>query len=234
MRVEDSGMFCLGATFSVLAVVTEWSDDAVHRIQSFASTDFYDVDTSSCGSAGRAPVPGDLLINEFMYSVPLNIAGDANCDGTRDAGDDEFLEIVNVATETLDLTGVTIADTLRVRHTFAPGTSLDPGKVFVVFGGGTPSCTVWASDVQVTVASDGGFGLDDGGDTITIADSAAVTLITHGYLGPANRQSLTLNPDLNDTDPSPTGIGGFVDHSTADTADGSLFSPGTRIDGTAF
>jgi hypothetical protein len=232
MRVEDSSILCVGATFSVLAVVTEWSDDSIHRIQSFANTDFYEIDTSGCGGGGRAPVPGDLLMNEFMASVPAGMAGDANCDGTRNS-DDEFIEIVNITADILDLTGVTIADSVTVRHTFSPGTSLDPGKVFVVFGGGTPSCT-WASDVQVAVASGGSLGLNDGGDTITIADSSAVTLIAHTYTGAANNQSYTLNPDLNDTDPSPTGVGGFVNHSTADTIDGSLFSPGTRIDGTAF
>jgi len=234
MRVADSGIFCIGATFSVVAVVTEWSDSGIWRIQSFGNTDFYDLDTSACGGGGRAPQPGELLINEFMASVPLGINGDANCDGTRTANQEEFIEIVNISSDTLDLSGVSISDNTRPRHTFSPGTTLAPMKAIVVFGGGTPSCTSWGTETQVVTASDGTLSLDDTGDTITITDSSGTILLQVSYPATTNRQSYTLNPDLNDTDPSLTQVGGYVDHSVADTIDHSLFSPGTHIDGTLF
>jgi len=136
------------------------------------------------------------------------------------------------------LSGVTISDTVGVRHTFSPAVSLDPGKVIVVFGGGTPSCTVWPSDVQAITASSGQLALNNAGDTITVAVGAGASAIvlqqyTFGGEGGADT-SLTLSPDLNDTDATPAGVAGFTAHTTADTADASAFSPGTHINGSPF
>jgi hypothetical protein len=230
-RVGNPALLCTGAVFSVLCVVTEW--ETQHRIQSFNDSDLYDINTSACTGSALA---GDLLINEFLADPPDGPApsGDANCDGTRDGSEDEFVEIVNVSTAAVTLEGITISDGASLRHTFAAGVILQPGKAVVVYGGGTPSCTV-PSDVMVLTASTGQIGLNNAGDTITIADSMGNTIVAYTYGGEGgNNESLTLNPDLNDTDASETGIAGFGGHIAADTADGSPYSPGTRINGTAF
>jgi hypothetical protein len=228
-RVGNPALLCTGAVFSVLCVVTEW--DTQHRIQSFNDSDLYDIDTSACSGSALA---GDLLINEFLADPPPAAAGDANCDGTRDGADDEFVEIVNVSTAAVTLEGITISDAVTMRHTFAAGLVLQPGKAVVVYGGGTPSCTV-PSDVTALTASSGQLGLNNAGDTLTIADALGNTIVTYTWGSEGdNNESLTLSPDLNDTDATETGIAGFVGHTTADTADHSAYSPGTRIDGTAF
>jgi hypothetical protein len=231
----DSGLLCLGSTFSVLAVVTEDSGASVHQIRSFSGADFYAVSAASCGGTGRAPAAGELLINEFLADPADGLAGDANCDGVRDPYDDEFIELVNVSSATLLLAGVTVADTSYVRHTFAPGTDLAPGKAIVVFGGGTPGCTAWPSDVQVVEASTGVTGLDNDGETLTLTGATGTLLLTVTYGAEASwNESMTLSPDLDDEDAAPTTVAGYERHGTADTADGSPHSPGTRIDGSPF
>ena len=116
----------------------------------------------------RAPLPGDLLINEFLAD-PGNELCDANCDGVRDAGDDEFIELVNISSAPLILDGVTLSDALQVRHTFADGQTLDPGQPIVIFGGGPLACPGFAG-LEVWPASSGGLSLNNTGDTITLAD----------------------------------------------------------------
>jgi len=229
MRVDDASIFCVNATFGVLAVITEW--DGTHRVNSFDNADFHDIDTSACETS---PLEGTLLINEFLADPAGGLSGDANCDGSRDGSDDEFIEIVNVSTDPVALGGITISDGTALRHTFADGLTLQPGKVIVVYGGATPSCT-WEADVQTTTASEGSLGLNNNGDTITLADSGGNMIVAYTYGAEGgNNESLTLNPDLDDEDATATGISGFEGHTTADTADSSEFSPGTHIDGVAF
>jgi len=234
LRVASSTALCVGATFNLLGVVTEWSDSSIHRLQSFADADFSSINTIPCSGGGRAPVAGDLIVNELLADPGADAAGDANCDGTRDGADDEFVEIVNVSADTIVLDGVKVSDGTAVRHTFPAGTSLAPGKAFLVFGGGTISCTL-PSDVKKAVASGGMLGLNNETDTVTIADGGGATISAVTYGADAgDDQSLTLNPDLNDTDSAPAVVAGYVKHSVADTADASKFSPGTKLDGTAF
>ena len=207
LRVSEASAFCVGARFDVVAPVIEW--DGTYRVQSFQTADLSRIDTTACAGGGRAPDPGDLRLNEVLADPPAALAGDANCDGVRDGGSaqDEFVELVNVAADRLALAGVTISDVVGLRHTFSAATSLDPGDAIVVFGGGTPSCTTCTTGVQVVTASDGALGLNNAGDTITVArgsGSTAVTLqqMTFGSEG-GRDASLTLSPDLTDTDAHP-------------------------------
>jgi hypothetical protein len=232
---EDSGLLCLGGTFNLQAVVIEQSDLSVHLIRSYDGGDFNSINFSSCLHGGREPAAGELLINEYLFDPADDITGDANCDGIRDANDDEFIEIVNISSDLLSLSGVTVSDALAVRHTFWPGTTLAAGKVIVVFGGGDPSCTDWTSDVQAVKSSRGALYLNNDGDSITIALPSSAVISTTSYpLEAPFDQSETLSPDLDDEDLSPTRVGGFVGHWAADSVGHSLFSPGTHIDGSPF
>jgi hypothetical protein len=230
MRVADASILCVGATFDVLAVVTEFN--TTHQVESFSSDDITNINTTECSVS---PFAGDLVINEFLADPPNGMAGDANCDGTRNGTEDEFVEIVNVSSAAVTLDGFTLSDGSTLRHTFAASTVLQPGKTMVVFGGGTPGCTTWASDVLVVTASESQLGLNNDGDTITIADTDGdpVASATYGAEG-GNDESLTLDPDLDDENTDAVIVGGFTGHTTADTADHSAFSPGTHIDGTPF
>ena len=164
-----------------------------------------------------------LVISEFLAD-PDPVNGDANGDGEVDALDDEFIEIVNIGATSFDLSSWVIADGSGDRHTFPTGTVLSPSKAIVVFGGGNPSGTFSGAIVQV--ASFGSTSFNNVGDNIKIKtpDDRTVINVTYRSEG-GNNESITLSPDLTGT---------FTGHSTADTDDASLFSPGTMIDGTAF
>ncbi|HIQ04221.1 MAG TPA: DUF11 domain-containing protein [Anaerolineae bacterium] len=168
--------------------------------------------------------PGDVVINEILADPASGSAGDANCDGTRDGVQDEFVELVNVTGGDIDLSNWTLSDAAMMRHTFAAGTTLPAYSAIVVYGGGTPSCDYHGA--QAVTSSTGGLGLSNSGDTVTLKDDGGTTIDDHTYGSEGGQnQSITRDPDL---------TGAFVLHSTASGSGGALFSPGTRVDGTPF
>ncbi len=132
-----------------------------------------------------------------------------------------------------DLTGVTLWDEILVRHVFAAGTTMPAGGVMVVYGGGNPRCDM-PDGVQVVTASTGNLALSNF-DSVILKDAANSELLRMSYERlDHGEQSLTLEPDLDDTDPRPERSAGYLPHSVADERDNSAFSPGTRLDGTPF
>ena len=190
------------------------------------------LDTGAGGlDTGGPPAPTVVAINE-INGDPSLVDGDANCDGTIDSGDDEFLELVNLTGGRLDLAGWSVYDATSLRHTVPAGTVLDPGGVLLVFGGGSPAfpgvatapwCAALPGGVQVQVASTGLLGFSNGGDTATLLDAAGgvVDAWTFGVEGSADTSLVR--------DPEPSGAT-FVQHGTAAGANRAV-SPGTRRDG---
>ncbi len=177
-------------------------------------------------SATIAPVAGSLVINEIMAADNLS---DTNCDGSTTDTFDEFIELVNVTSNTLDLAGVTVAETgapTVPRHVFAAGTTLAPGKAFVVWGGGAPACP---GVTQFATASALLLSLNDTGDTVTVATGGAtpVVIASKAFTDPEAAVNVSLNrsPDVTGTT--------YVLHTAVAGAVGA-FSPGKRSDGTAF
>ena len=181
-------------------------------------------------SSNQAPTPPEItaappvVINELQADPADGLAGDANGDGTRDGGDDEFVEIVNNGSTQLDMSGWTLSDAVGVRHIFPSGTLVDAGCAIVVFGGGSPTGAFGGAVVQT--ASAGFLGLNNGGDTVTLNDTTT-DVATYTYGSEAADQSVTRDPDITGSEP-------LVVHGTATGSGGALYSPGTRIDGTAF
>ncbi|HEX2251728.1 MAG TPA: lamin tail domain-containing protein [Thermoanaerobaculia bacterium] len=167
--------------------------------------------------------PVAWVINE-IHADPDGAAGDANNDGTAHFSEDELVELVNLSGADVDVSGWTLADGVAVRHVFPAGTVVAADCGIVVFGGGSP--TGGFGGVVVQTASSGQLGLNNGGDTVTLADGSG-TVVAAGYGGEGgNNQSLTLDPDL-------TGAS-LVQHTSAAGSGGARFSPGTRVDGTPF
>ncbi len=175
-----------------------------------------------CCGPWRNPQPDDLLINEVLADPPPGSEGDANNDGTRDGVEDEFIEIVNVSTNVLNLAGVTVSDGVQVRFTFPEGTFIKCGQAAVVFGGGNPTGVFGYS---LVFTSSSGLGLNNSGDTITIkaADGTVITSMTYGS-NAGDNQSVVLYPEL---DPS----GSYLKHTQLS---GLKFSPGTYANGQFF
>jgi len=187
--------------------------------------DANDLCPNEAGEIGNDGCPWlGFLINEVLYDPASGDAGDANGDGTRDANEDEFIEFYNSGPE-LDLGGYTISDASSLRHTFPVGTILQPNGVLVLFGGGTPTGNFGGALVQI--ASEGEINMSNAGDLVTLADASGNVVLTFDVEPLSNNpdESYTRNPDL---------TGGFEQHSTIEAANGTLFSPGTKLDGTSF
>jgi hypothetical protein len=165
------------------------------------------------------------VINE-VHADPDPLQGDANGDGQVDSSEDEFVEIVNNGEAVIDLSGWSLHDITGLRHAFTDGTLLPSGCAVIVFGGGSPTGSFGGSIVQA--ASRGALGLNNPGDTLTLLDPDASVMLFLAY-GPEGGQdhSLTRSPDL--TGPEP-----LVGHLTAPGSGGARFSPGTKVDGSAF
>ncbi len=165
-----------------------------------------------------------FLINEVLYDPASDITGDANGDGVRDANADEFIEFYNSGPE-LDLSGYTVSDASNLRHTFPPGTILQPNGVLVLFGGGNPTGNFGGALVQT--ASEGQINMNNAGDFVTLADASGNVILTFDVepLSNAPDESYTRNPDL---------TGDFVQHASIPEAQGRLFSPGTKLNGLPF
>lgn len=183
---------------------------------------YYVLDLKITSSGPVAPIAGDLVINEFLAADNVS---DANCDGSTVNTNDEFIELVNVSSKTLDLQGVTVADAIGVTHTFAPNTLLPAGKSIVVYAGGAAMCL----DVNGVIANgtmpSQGLRLNDLGDTITIKSGADEVLQALTYPGQTLNVSSNRSPDVTGTT--------YVNHDTVPGAIGA-FSPGKRANGTLF
>lgn len=169
-----------------------------------------------------------LIFNEVLYD-PSNsgLEGDANGDGAYAQNEDEFIELVNLSSQNLDMSGFTIFDDENLainspNHTIPSGTILAPGKALVIFGGGTPTGSFGGAIVQTSTTGD--LNMNNAGDKVTVKDADGYVLVTFDVEPLSNNpnESYTRNPDL---------TGDFEQHSVNTS---KLFSPGTKIDGTPF
>lgn len=166
-----------------------------------------------------SPAGAFIVINEFLADPPAGLAGDANGDQTGSSSGDEFIELFNGGESAVDLSGWTLSDNTKIRHIFANDTVILPNDVFVVFGGGAPVFDTFSWQV----ASSGGLGLNNTGDSLLLADAAGSVVDWVEYAGEANaNQSLVRFPE---------GILGaeFIRHTNLPGANSRLFSPGFRV-----
>lgn len=204
-------------TISVLDDDSDSDGDGVLDANDLCPNEAGEVDNNGCPWLG-------FIINEVLYDPAGDLAGDANADGTRDPNEDEFIEFYNSGPE-LDLSGYTVSDASSLRHTFPLGTILAPNGVLVLFGGGTPTGSFGGALVQI--ASEGLLNITNSGDVMTLADTSGNVVLTfdNSALSGNPDESYTRNPDL---------TGDFVQHAGIPEANGDLFSPGTKLDGTSF
>ena len=88
--------------------------------------------------------PSAVAINEVLADPAAGAPGDANGDGSRDFAEDEFIEIVNLSTAAIDISGWTLSDDDEdPRFAFPAGTILRGGCAAVLFGGPTADRQLW-------------------------------------------------------------------------------------------
>jgi endonuclease/exonuclease/phosphatase family metal-dependent hydrolase len=160
---------------------------------------------------GTPPSPAKVFINEIRANEP----------GSDPAG--EFVELVNAGGTTADLSGWTISDGVGLRHVFAAGTTIAPGKALVVYGG----AIAIPGGFPAVAASTGTLALTNGSDSVTLRNASSIQVDAYAYssaLSSYDGVSMNRNPDVD-----PTGLFGL--HSTLF---GSASSPGKRGNGAAF
>jgi len=187
----------------------------------FNASDTADGGTTSKSKSIDSPACIPLIMNEILYDVPSGDIGDANGDGTRNAGDDEFIEFVNNSGSPLDISGYKIYVTnAEPRHVFPSGSIIPANGYLVVFGDDTPTGNFGGAEVQV--ASTNALGLINGGVIISITNSNDDIIETYDYtsFGSNPEQSITRNPKV---------TGNFVNHSAV-AGGNPYFSPGLDAD----
>lgn len=164
------------------------------------------------------PAEGRIILNEVLADPPRGF--DASGDGVASTTGDEFVELLNVGGQSVDLSGWQIRDSYGVRATL-PEVELAPGAAFVVFGGaglgaGWTSATAYGAD---------SLGLNNGGDTVSLLDASGATIDSLSY-GAEGGQDQSL-VRAQDGDPGAE----WVLHGSRSAQPAS---PGSRADGTAF
>lgn len=169
-----------------------------------------------------------LIFNEVLYD-PSNsgLDGDANGDGVYSQAEDEFLEIFNLSSLPVDISGWKVYDETALaddqpRHLFPSGSIIPGNSALVLFGGGTPTGTFGGSVVQTSTT--GNMNLNNAGDIAYLFDTDGNEVLRFEIEPLSNNpnESYTRNPDI---------TGEFEQHSDNTPV---LFSPGTKIDGSSF
>lgn len=156
--------------------------------------------------------PAQIIINEICANEP----------GSDTGG--EFIEIVNIGGSPAPLDGWTLSDATSVRHSFAAGTTLAPGKALVVFG---TAGAIPAGLSNALASSTANLGLANAGDSVYLKDASGTvkdSLNFSSSLGAVDGVSMNRSPDA-------TANGTFVLHTTLSA---NPRSAGTRATGAAF
>lgn len=159
----------------------------------------------------------NVVINEFLAD-PGGIDVDGSGDYQYD--DDEFIELYNNESVSVDISNWTLSDG-TVRHTFSEGTILLSNSAIVVFGNPDKYSGIFGGSI---VQGANSLGLNNGGDSIILANNEGSTVDLHTYSSGTSGVSVVRDPE---------GIGNFKGHDEIVGAVGD-YSPGTKTDGTLF
>jgi hypothetical protein len=165
-----------------------------------------------CAFAALALLAGALnaqvIITEYCndpWLAAMSLGLDTNADGvaatSAQQANDEFVEIVNVGASTVNIGSWTLSDGILVRHTFTPGSFIQPGGCIVVFGGGNTITFNTLGGGFGVIADTGTLGLTNGTDSVTLKDNLGVVVDTYTYgnapsFDYGDGESVTRNPEL--------------------------------------
>src|SRR5262245_29948869 len=152
--------------------------------------------------------PAKVIINEVLANEP----------GSSTTG--EAVEIVNIGGTAISIAGWTLSDGSAVRHTFAAGTTLQPGKAISVFGG----ASAIPSGIVAVAASSGGLSLANAGDQVVLKNGSTVIdqMSYTSSLASSDGVSINRSPDG-----SATGV--WVKHNTISALSSSIGKRATGV-----
>ncbi|MCY3788094.1 MAG: lamin tail domain-containing protein [Gemmatimonadetes bacterium] len=169
---------------------------------------------------GFAPLAeATIVISEVLADPPTGAAGDANQDGQRNTYEDEFIELYNAGSASVDISGWRLGDSSSSDNffQFPANTIIEPNSYVVLFGGGNPtgfSVPVYTDDGRI------GNGLTNSGEEIRLINDTGAEIAVVSHSTWPNDQSLVRHPSNG---------GAFVPHKTASPT-GVPFSPGRTTD----
>ena len=120
--------------------------------------------------------PPHVVISEVLADPPDGAAGDANGDGSRHSYEDEFVELHNADSDTVDISGWLVGDDdvdVGSMFRFPDAVLLAPGERVVLFGGGLPQLAgarAFVDDGRI------GNGLTNGGDAVVLLRAEGDTI----------------------------------------------------------
>ncbi|MFD2533239.1 lamin tail domain-containing protein [Gracilimonas halophila] len=159
-----------------------------------------------------------VVINEFLAD-PGGI--DIDGSGTYQFDDDEFIELYNNESVSVNISNWTLSDG-AIRHAFPEGTVLKAKSAIVVFGSPDQYSGLFGGSIVQGTTS---LGLANGGDTIILADNESNTVDSHTYTsGIPSGKSMVRDPE---------GTGTFKDHDAV-TGHVGDYSPGLKTNGDQF
>ncbi|MCF3650117.1 lamin tail domain-containing protein [Synoicihabitans lomoniglobus] len=248
LAVGISGSFLLGTTTDLPTSVTVPAGATTLSIpfnilqdEQYTGTKVIEVDFDATGYGTRrlrfrvennTPQPRVVMM-EIMNIVPgvteLDLVGDSNGDGIRNASNEAFVEIVNFEDFPVDISGWTISDDLGTRHEFPEGSVIGAGRALVVFGGGNPTGIFGGASVQT--ASSGLLAFNSNRPEV-----ATLVATLGGFIETVD---LLIDGDIFPIDPrggsihrSTGEIGApFAVHSTIAGSENRPYSPGTLPNG---
>lgn len=218
-----------GATQTVIVDITNDSDfenleKAVFQLQNISEGAIIEPDVLTLTiEDDDAP---DIVINEVHADPTDGLDGDADGNGEREASADEFIEFVNNQNSDLNISGWKVFNNSDLKHTFTTGTILSANNALVLFGdsevrpvGNFGGALIQSSNESASLS------LGEDGDNIRLVDSDGNEVISLDYTSANNDQSIVRKPEI---------TGEFEQHTTVAGNSEKLFSPGTKVDGTAF
>ena len=171
-----------------------------------------------------APAPTDVT-NSPAYNLLRRASYPAFNANSSPGNLDEYIEIVNVGTEPVDLLGWTLADAVADTHQFFVPVTLSASGAAVIYGGplngSEPTLPAGVYYEPASLANNGRLlALNNGGDTVLLRNGARrlISRILYGGEG-TNIASQVRNPSVN---------GPFVPHTSAG---GRYGTPGLRPGG---
>jgi len=263
---DTTTLFAIGSTVSITAVADSmyvFDHFTMNGVESFVNP--MQVLMSGALSVSVDFVkafqkPHSIIFTEVHAdpdSDPIN--GDANGDGIRNSAHDEFVELVNISSDTVDMTGWMLGDDEVVNYTFPDNYKIAPGQFVVLFGAvnHTDNANVvgYNADIlssQVLAADTVGNGIANGGEYVVLQAPGGEydTYVAYGskYLRGPPKTDATSDIDFemrveigepgnnnNSLTRYPEGdttsVDPFSQHINVSGLDSALFSPGTSTEG---
>lgn len=156
--------------------VNTFTVEAFDAQGALVGTDFVSLQGSTTVEPASA---GKLVVSELMYHPPDSTLAEISA-GFSDPEAFEFVEVQNISTSTLDLTGVRF--TTGITYSFVADTLLGPGERLVIARDRAAFATRYGSGVPLAAEEFGpATRFDNAGELVVLADAQGADIVRFAY-----------------------------------------------------